>query len=405
MQLGLLCTGIIVARALGPEDRGHLAVLILTPVVLFFVGSLGMSTALTYLLAQRANDRAIPIEHFFSRTALQVIALVTVHAGFVAYLAHANPGPYAVAGWLTLPMIPALFALEYGLATLQGLQQIRRFNALRLALVVVFAITLAAAVSIGRPELATVTATNVSAYVLVGLVTAASALRLLDFDSADPTDALPFGSALRFGLKSLLGATSPIEIMRTDQVIVALFLSPAQLGLYVVGTTLTGLPRLIGINIGMVAFPSVAREPDESARRRAVLRYLAVAIVLSGAIILVLEVTAGWLIKLFFGEPFGPATHTAQLLLVATLFTTGRRVLADGIRGAGHPLAGSLAEVSALVLLVGLAAWLAPLSGVEGVALALALASLAAMAALLMYALWWPGRDVAPATGRQEGAS
>ena len=51
-QLMLLVSGILVARTLGPTDRGYLALLVLLPAVLQHIGTLGLPLATTYFIAR-----------------------------------------------------------------------------------------------------------------------------------------------------------------------------------------------------------------------------------------------------------------------------------------------------------------------------------------------------------------
>ncbi len=64
--------------------------------------------------------------------------------------------------------------------------------------------------------------------------------------------------AFRYGVSAVLGSSSPAEILRLDQAIIALALSRYTLGLYVVAVAFTNLPRFISQSVGIVAFPRVA---------------------------------------------------------------------------------------------------------------------------------------------------
>ena len=202
---------------------------------------------------------------------------------------------------------------------------------------------------------------------------------------------------LRFGLKALLGTLSPVDVVRLDQAVVGLFLTPVALGLYVVAQALANLPRVVATSIGVVAYPQVAAEHDRDSARRAMWRFFFLGLALSALVVGVLELMAGELITLFFGEDFTEATAITQILLLASLFMAGRRVLTDGINGIGHPGFGTIAEVTSWILLLPGLAILLPWLGAEGVALALAIswgASLLLFIALALVA------DRTPASGR-----
>jgi O-antigen ligase len=114
---------------------------------------------------------------------------------------------------------------------------------------------------------------------------------------------------------------------------------------------------------------------------------------------------AGGLISLFFGAEFSDATRITQILLLASLFMAGRRVLTDGVNGYGYPGLGTIAEVASWVILVPGLVVLLPWLGAEGVALALTIAWGASLLLLLVLALFagraptWSGERLAR-TGR-----
>ena len=59
-QALLVVSGVLVARALGPADRGYFALLVVVSSVCTLLGSGGLPTALTYFIArERGSARAI----------------------------------------------------------------------------------------------------------------------------------------------------------------------------------------------------------------------------------------------------------------------------------------------------------------------------------------------------------
>ena len=137
----------------------------------------------------------------------------------------------------------------------------------------------------------------------------------------------------------------------------------------------------------MVAYPQVAAERDRHAARRAMWRFFFLGLALSGLVVAALELMAGELIPLLFGDDFTEATTIAQILLLASLFMAGRRVLTDGVNGLGYPGYGTIAEVTSWILLLPGLAILLPWFGAEGVALALAVSWGASLLLLVALAL------------------
>ena len=99
-----------------------------------------------------------------------------------------------------------------------------------------------------------------------------------------------------------------------------------------------------------------------------------------------LVLAAGWLVPLLFGEEFRGAVLVTQILLSGMVFASARRVLADGLKGRGHPGAGTLAELAAWVWLAPALGALVPLWGVNGAAVALSSSYAVSLGALLFIA-------------------
>jgi O-antigen/teichoic acid export membrane protein len=259
------------------------------------------------------------------------------------------------------------------LAVLQGQHRFDAFNLLRVIPTSSYVVVVLALFLFGRADLVAVTIAYVGTTFLGGVLTLAVATRRLPKSRPDPAGPRIWEMA-RFGFKSLLATVSPVDALRLDQIAVGLFLNPVALGYYVVAQSLTGLPRLVAISMGMIVYPRIASQPDAAAARRSVWKYFAFGAALCAGIAGALAVAAGVLIRLFFGSEFSSAVLIARLLLLAVVFITARRILTDGANGLGHPGLGTIAEVASWVILLPSLALLLPPYGAEGVAIALVIA-------------------------------
>jgi O-antigen/teichoic acid export membrane protein len=149
-----------------------------------------------------------------------------------------------------------------------------------------------------------------------------------------------------FGLRGLLSSFSAVDVLRPDQVVLALFLSPSDLGLYVVGLAFTNLPYFIAKSVGLITFPWVAsrRETDDARRTMWSLFWLTTGI----AVVIVAGMCAAahWLVPFFFGSQFSAAVTVTYIVLPGTVFLSARRVLSEGLKGRGYPLAGTVGEAA-----------------------------------------------------------
>ena len=209
------------------------------------------------------------------------------------------------------------------------------------------------------------------------------------------------GEVRSFGRRALLGATSPIETFHLDQAAVALFLAPISLGYYVVAVAFTNLPRFIGQAIGLVANPYVARRRGQDDAIRMMWKFTFAGAAVLAPLIVALWLSAPVLVEFFFGEEFSESIGVVRILLVGSLFYGIRRVLSDAARGAGYPLAGSIAEVLSVGAAIALFPILIPWLGLDGAAYALLAASVVALVALVI-ALVRPGSRPAPPAAADE---
>ena len=380
-QAALLVSGVLAARMLGVEDRGYLALLMLTQVIISKLGGLGLPISASYFVA-REPARARAIARSLSTAYLsQALCIVAVHFVALSLLTRDDPQMVWSAGLITLIVGPAWLAHEYGLGLLQGQQRFRPFSLLRLGPVGTYAVGILLLFIVGADTLIFAAVAYTVSVVLAGTATLTIALVGLRHGEAAPSPSRR--EMVRFGLRGMLGSAAPSETFRLDQAVVGLFLSPAALGLYVVGLAFTNLPRFLGQSVGMVAYPRVASSADAVEARHATWRFVAFAGVLSLLVAGVLEILAGWLIRFFFGEEFAPALPLVRILLIAAVFWSLRWALADAVRGAGLPALGSVAELASWVTLPFALAVLLPLGGLQGVALAMVLSAVASLATLV----------------------
>ena len=383
IQVTLVVTGVVVARALGPENRGHFALLILVAAILWNLGPFGVPAALTYTLA-RTPGRAVDIIARLTKTAvIQTILAAGAAALLLIALTDSRPGYVQTGALITVLAVPAVIVQAYGLSVLSGLRRFTPFNFYRIAPNAAFAVTATALLLMNRAgfiELAV--AWGLSRMVLAPF-TLRSARRYAKASQTGAGEIPSKAWMLRFGRRAFLGTGSLVDTYRIDQSAVALFLSPAALGLYVVALAFTNLPRFIANSVTAVASPTVASEETREHARRRMWRFFWIAIPLYLPVVAGLWLFVPQLTTFFFGDEFAESAPITRLLLIATAIYCARRVLAGGARGAGYPGLGSIAEAVALVSALPLFAVFAPLWGINGVAYGLIASSALAFCALL----------------------
>ena len=400
-QAALVVTGIATTRTLGPTDRGYLALIILVPVVLMLIGTLGLPVATTYYIASDPRREGSVRRAIRLPVLGQVVALTIVQALVLWLLVSGDPQRVHWAAIATLPLLAGALADVYGKAILQGQGRYTAFNILRNGAVAFYLVGVLGLLAVGETGVVQFAIAWVAASVLAGVLTASVALRHRPRPISSEAR-VSRSELFRFGLRGYLVSLSPIATFRLDQALIGLFLAPRALGLYVAALSLTNLPDIIARGIGMIALPQVARGEGAS-RAQDARRYLVFSVVLTGAVVLVLEILAGWLVPFFFGSEFEDAVLITRILLLGTFFWGVRRVLTDITSGSGRPGLGSLAELVSWLAIIPALAVLMPLWGVEGVAAAMVISSAASLVALMLLMRFHVRGPAEPALPRGTG--
>jgi len=383
-QGALVVTGVLVARTLGPTDRGYLALLFLLPAVLQQVGTLGFPLATTYFIASDPRQEDAVRRNIRLPAFAQLAVLTAVQAVVLAFLIAGEPDRVRTAAIVSLGVLAGALADMYAKAMLQGQRRYVAFNVLWNAISALYLVGVVVLAATGNADLVTIASAWVGANLVAGLVTLAVALR--GRPRAPQEAGVTRQRMLRFGLRGFLGSLSPVATFRLDQAVTGLFLAPEALGLYVAALAFTTLPTFISRSTAMIALPQVARA-DREDRRHTAWRFFFVSMTVTGIVVLVLEIAAGWLVPFFFGSDFSDAVSITRILLVSAFFYGARRVLTDSASGGGRPGLGSLAELTSWIVLIPLFATLTPIWGVEGVAAALAISSGVSLVALVL--MFW----------------
>lgn len=382
-QGALVVSGVLIARMLGPTDRGYLALVAFLPVVLVQVAHLGLPQAVTYYVA-RDRDSAREVADLVRTPALVQAALVIgLHVLLLPlFLAGTSQTVWAAAA-MCIVVGPSAIAQQYGLALLQGQRRFREFNTLRVLPALMYSVSVLILLVLGKSSLTLAAAGWVLPQVIATAVTGWVAFRGLPDTRGSAVPARR--EMVRFGLKGFLGSASPMETFRIDQAVIGLFLAPVALGLYVSGLAYTNLPRFVAQSIGMVAYPRIAAEADADAARRAMWRFFWLTVVICALVIAPIWASAGLLVPFFFGKDFSAAVPVTRILLVGAACFAPRRILTDATRGLGLPHLGSIAEVASWLALIPTMLLLAPRWGIEGIAVSQAIS--AAFALVLLVAL------------------
>jgi O-antigen/teichoic acid export membrane protein len=353
IQASLVVSGVLSARLLGPDFRGHLALATLLPGVVAVVALLGLPNAVVYFTARdRQGARGVVASSLVVAVPMILIAELA-HLALFWLLFAGDTGGIRAAVSPTLLIVPALVIHFLAVAHLQGTSRYHAMNVLRVAPFFLYAAGVAVCFALRARSLELVVWSYALAYAIIAIASFAILRRTLS--TLDTTVARTSPRALLgFGARGLAVGLSPIESFRADQLLVGAAMPAAALGYYSVATAFSVFPRLVTQSLGLIAGAEVAGDRDLARSQASARGFLLTATLLVGFTVAAIEILLPLLIPWLFGDAFRPALTCARLLVAGAGLLGLRRFVTDLIRGLGRPGAESIAELTTWpVLLVG----------------------------------------------------
>ncbi len=360
----------IIARWLGPEGKGMLALALLVPGMLGLFLSGGIGVANVYFAGSRRLDVPTLTANSVGFAVIAVILGIGVVGGLVAtgWLEAVIPG---VPIWLVLIAmlgLPAGLLGGYFSTILQGLQHIVTVNLVNLAkaaltLVLTLLLVIGFQLSIIGALVASLGAGAATVMVTGALLRreGATFTPLWDLSVMRPT--------FSFGLRGHIGNLFQFFNYRLDVFIVNYFLGPASVGIYIVSVMVTELLWYLPNAVGFVIFPKSAATSPE-AMNAFTPRVFRITLGLTALGALGLAALAKPLIQVIYSSAFVGAYVPMLVLLPGVVLLGGAKVLTNEIAGRGYPHYNSVNAGLAIVLTVVLDLVLIPRHGIVGAALA-----------------------------------
>lgn len=364
--LGLL-TGVLVARLLGPSGRGLMTPLLLWPMMLAWAGGLSLSYANVYFGA--ADPRLLP--RLFANSFWTALALGSALAvGAVVVLPHCIPlttlqNHLLIIG---LCLVPLGIWADQTSSFLQALGRFDRFGLVRCVAPMLTAAMLLLLWGTHHLDWGTaVVATWVGSLSSISLTT--WYLVRGGHASLRPDFQL-LRRCLAYSTRIHPGTLINLANGRLDQLLMTALVAPKALGLYAFAVTLSELLNQIASAVSIVLLPKMAANTNETSR-------LAVAVQSARWVLIISSIGAGGLyfaapilVSLLWGSRFAEAVPVARILLPGTVALSLAVTLSTCLRGAGKPLAGTVAELGSLMVMIPLLVFLLPRFGIYGAGVA-----------------------------------
>jgi O-antigen/teichoic acid export membrane protein len=375
---GYFVSVLLLARGLAPADRGAIAFVTVSALVLSYLAGLGTTEATKVFAAQRPDVRARLLSNVMLAGAAGALAIGGLACAALVVVPGARP---AGIGALELAAIAAgAFVGSLGVAGaafLQGCSRFREYARVVAAgpwlyALLVVAISAGPGLTVGRAASAWVLAQGAPALVLCLL-----ASRGIGFGRPDLGLLV---EALRFGVRAWLGGVAHLLNARVDQVLMGLIASQAALGTYAVAVNASEMLFYLPSAVGTALLPVVARASGEAGVDSTLRVFRAVMIVTAVAVGLA-ALVGPVLIPLVFGAAYAGSVQPFLWLLPSAFGFVGSAVFSSALLASGAPALSSLGPVVSLASGVTLDLVLIPPFGATGAAIAASIALLAGGAA------------------------
>ena len=369
MIFNSVVAGIIVARWLGADGVGQLAVINVAVATIVQLGSFGLPSSNTYFIAQdQAHFRSAAINSLiFALIAGSILALA------LSALAHLRPDWFGFVSPELIRIasisIPFQLIVLIGLNILLAVGKVKEFNLLDLAsqsFVLINAVLVLLVLKRGLEMLVTL---NTAASMLVSIVVAV--LLIISAKSLARSEWRADIALLRrmiaYGLKFHVSILAGAIILRADLLVVNHFRGAAEAGVYSVASQFGLLLMLLPGVIATLLFPRVTAEQDSRGETTClVTRYTTFVMFLC----CLAAVPFSLLLPLLYGAAFSDATTLLLILLPGVYLIGLESVLVQHFNALGLPRAIPMYWLATLALNLILVFALVPRFGAQGAAVA-----------------------------------
>ncbi|MFA9457605.1 flippase [Halalkalibacter sp. AB-rgal2] len=363
--LGSFIISVVLARFLGPEGKGIVTAIFVIPNLLVSIADLGIRQATAYYVGKKIYT---PSNVYGS---ILVVWVITSCLSMVAALAYYLTGSIQQYGWIliSIPLlsIPFMLLNKYMNGLLLGLQQINAINIkniLNFIINFIFLLILVVLLNYGIYGAATI-------HLIVALVTLMYSIFIIR--KFVPKIQYQKGIAQSLISKGLVYAVALFILnlnYKIDILLLEKMTTPADVGIYSIGVSLSELIWQIPAAMGMVLFSKSAnskKDLDAINRSTKLLRISWIPIILGSALFWFLS---PYFIRFLYGVEFIESISVIRILLPGIVAMVLFKILNADLAGRGYPLFALRVYVIALVLNIVLNILLIPRYDINGAAIA-----------------------------------
>lgn len=376
----MLISSIVVTRFLGAENKGIFVYLVMVSNVILPISFIGLGNGIMYFISNKTFKVK---ETIFSSSVVGLFTGIFV-SGIVFLLWYFNcfgEAGNAAKFHILLPFlicIPIDGILYVTRFILMGDSQFRLNNNITLSMAVISSIVLLLFVFL-LPDKLLAAAIGLNVVKIIYLIVVIFFITKI-YNPILKINYIFLKRTYTYGAKSWLGNISARANDQLDQLIIGMFISPTQLGIYSVAYAMVNLLLIPSNALSPVLFNKISQAKSiekSSIMASQVHRSLFIVIFF---LAVGLGIVAYWLIPFMYGEEFSAAYYPFLILLPGILiYSVSRRVLQKLLSANGFPLKTSLVQFIAAIVGVIFYIILIPRYGIIGGAIGSTLAYISSM--------------------------
>ena len=370
--LGLVGS-IILARWLGPSQRGVFAAIILIPTILQYFVNFGLSSATIYFTAQpHSNKNTIWNTLILMGFIQSIIGILTGYFIINLYLQKYDLKIINL-GHLYLFTIPLGIFGMYATYILQGASHFKVTNLLKCIVPLGYCfgiIFLKIQRNLSIENLVYVQLIIQSFYLIIALF---SLYKLLLYRLNFKIEYSFIPQMLKYSVKVWFGDVAQLANLRIDQFLIGGFLSSRDLGIYTIAISVARFTSIFADAVTTIMLPSITGKNSFQEKVTEILnffkKYWIFSVIFHTVFALILPI----IIPFVFGNAYAESIIICQILVLGSFFINAKTVLGGGVLGLGFPEIMSFVEVIGMVILLIFSIIFIKLYGLMGVAVAISL--------------------------------
>jgi O-antigen/teichoic acid export membrane protein len=364
---GYFVSVLVLARGLHPSDRGAVAFVTVSALLLSGLAGLGTAQATSVFAAQRPAARP----RLLSNAVLAGAGGGVVGGGLAcaALVALGDARPAGLGAVELTAIALGAVAGAVGLAGVAFLEGCSRFRAYSRLLAVgpwLYALLISGVwagwgLTVERAAVAWVIAQSVAAVLICG-----AAARNTGFGRPDPR---LLAETIRYGVRAWMGGLANVLNARVDQVLLGLLATEAALGTYAVAVNASEVLFYLPAAVSTALLPAVARSAGRD-RVEDTPRVFRAVMLVTLAAVGTAAVLGPLLVPLVFGAAYAGSVEPFLWLLPSAIGYVARAVFSSALLASGAPGLSSLGPVTSLAVGIALDLVLIPRLGATGAAVA-----------------------------------